>query len=370
MRPSVKLTFLAFRALTRAPRTIAFRVPTVQTFPRRMKVLLDHHLPFSLAHGGMPHQIIQMKTALESAGVEVEYLRWWETAQHGDIIHFFGRPAPDYVGFAHGLGCKVVLAELLNATGSRSRAQLAFQKMAIAVLRKMLPKTFATRLAWESYQLADACVALTPWEANLMIYLFDAPPERVHVVPNGVEEIFLNSSKAERGQWLVCTTTITERKRVLELARSAVHAQTPLWIIGKAYADTDAYAREFLTLARQHPQIIRYEGAVADRTQLARCYREARGFVLLSAMESLSLSALEAAACECPLLLSDLPWARGTFRENASYCPVASPERTAEFLKKFYAAAPMLPPPPRPATWAEIGRQLKTIYERLPATSR
>ena len=282
----------------------------------------------------------------------------------GDIIHFAGRPAADYITFAHGQGCKVVVAELLTATGSRSRSELALQKMAIRIFRKILPATFAARMAWDAYRLADACIANTAWEAHLMHYLFDAPKERIHVVPNGVEEIFLNSVSAARGPWLVCTATITERKRVLELAEAAVRARTPLWIIGKPYADFDAYARKFFALAKQQPQILRYEGAVSDRVQLARIYREARGFVLLSAMETRSLSAEEAAACECPLLLSDLPWARSTFGGHAGYCPVASVERTAGFLRKFYDATPTLKPPPKPASWLEIARQLKTIYER------
>src|SRR5208283_223757 len=134
----------------------------------------------------------------------------------------------------------------------------------------------------------------------------------------------------------VCTATLTERKRVLELAEAAVRAQTPVWIIGKAYAESDSYAQRFFALARQQPGIIHYEGAISDRARLAQIYRAARGFVLLSAMETRSLSAEEAAACECPLLLSDLPWARSTFGGHASYCPVVAPERTARFLRKFY----------------------------------
>src|SRR6185503_2412225 len=107
---------------------------------------------------------------------------------------------------------------------------------------------------------------------------------------------------AERGRWLVCTAIITERKRVLELAQAALHAQTPIWIIGKPYSETDPYFQEFLALAKTHPEVIRYEGAISDRQRLAQIYREARGFVLLSKWESLSLSALEAAACGCPVL--------------------------------------------------------------------
>lgn len=336
-----------------------------------MKVLFDHVMPFSLAHGGFQQQLAQTKSALERAGVEVDYVRWWDASQRGDIIHFVGRPTTDYVAFAHGQGCKVVIGELLTATGSRSRSELALQKNLTSVLRKILPATFATRMAWDSYRLADACIALTPWEAHLMNYLFGAPKERIHVVPNGVEEVFLNSAKVTRGQWLVCTATITERKRVLELAEAAVRAQTPLWIIGKAYADSDPYAQKIFALAKQYPQIIRYEGAIADRARLAQIYREARGFVLLSSMESLSLSALEAAACECPLLLSDLPWARSTFGNTTNYCPLTdSVETTSRVLRKFYDAAPSLQSPPKPATWGEVARQLKEIYERLLSTSR
>jgi glycosyltransferase involved in cell wall biosynthesis len=198
-----------------------------------------------------------------------------------------------------------------------------------------------------------------------MHYLFGVSKGRIYVVPNGVEEVFLDSPKAARGRWLVCTATITSRKCVLELAQAAVCSQTPVWIIGKPYSESDPYAQSFFALARRYPQILRYEGAIADRTGLAQIYREARGFVLLSSMESLSLSALEAAACECPLLLSDLPWARSTFGDAAWYCPVVSPERTAIFLRKFYDAAPSLNPPPKPAAWSDVARQLKAIYERV-----
>jgi len=335
-----------------------------------MKVLFDHHLPFSLAHGGFQQQLLQTKSALEKIGVETDFIRWWDDSQHGDIIHFFGRPTSDYINFAHGKGCKIVIAELLTATGSRSSLQLTLQKFSTDIFKTILPKTFTARLAWDAYRLADACIALTPWEAHLMNYLFNAPKENIHVVSNGVEEIFFNSPKISRGKWLVCTATITERKRVLELAEAAVRAQIPLWIIGKAYSESDAYAQKFFALAKQNPNFIRFEGAISDRPQLARIYREARGFVLLSAMESLSLSALEAAACECPLLLGDLPWARGAFGENASYCPIASAEHTAQILKIFYDAAPQLPSPQKPASWEDVARQLEKIYERALNTSR
>lgn len=335
-----------------------------------MKILFDHGSAFLLAHGGLQIQIEQTKSALESINVQVEHLRWWDDSQRGDIIHYFGRPVAGYVSSVRRKGIKAVIAPLLTGMGSRPKSALFFQRIFISACRKVLPPMITAPFGWDSHRLADACVALTSWEAYLMSYMFGAAPENVYVVPNGVEKVFLTSPREERGRWLVCTATITERKRVLELARAAVQAQTPLWIIGKPYSENEPYAKSFVALQSQHPQIIRYEGPVYDRSKLAQAYRQARGFALLSTMESLSLSALEAAACECPLLLSDLPWARTVFKENARYCPIASTPRTAEALRKFYEAAPDLKPPPRPLSWIQAAEQLKKVYEGLLNTAR
>jgi glycosyltransferase involved in cell wall biosynthesis len=331
-----------------------------------MKILTNCTLPFSLAHGGWAMQIEATGKALQGLGVEVEPVRWWDGTQRGDIIHFFGRMSAEQIRFAHKKSMKVVMAELLTATGSRSARQLFVQKQITRGLKRLAPRSLVAAFNWDSYRLADAVIALTPWEKHLMEYLFDADPARTFVVPNGVETCFFESPPLPRGSWLVCTATITGRKRVLELAQAAVAAKVPLWVVGRPYADDDPYAQKFFQLAKQEPNTVRYEGAVNDRTQLAAIYRAAHGFVLLSAEESLSLSALEAAACGCPLLLSDLPWARGSFAGGAQFCPVTdSVQVTAGALRQFYDTAPGLPPPSKPATWAEVGRELIAIYEKV-----
>jgi glycosyltransferase involved in cell wall biosynthesis len=336
-----------------------------------MKVLFNCGVPFMLAHGGAQIQIEQTMAALEKLGVAVEPLRWWDGNQTGDVLHNFGRMSSPLLLAAQQNGMKVVVAELLTAQGSRSPAHIKLQKILRHLMLRSLPHSRVAQFNWDSYSLADACVLLTGWEAFLLKELYGALPAKIHVVPNGVEDVFLNSQPTKRGPWLVCTATITERKRVLELAEAAVLAQTPLWVIGKPYAESDPYAQRFYAVAKAHPAVVRYEGPVQDRVKLAQVYREARGFVLLSAMESLSLSALEAAACECPLLLSRLPWATTVFRESACYCPViSSAAKTAGHLRQFYAAAPGLKPPSRPLTWLEVGQQLKRLYETLLSTSR
>jgi glycosyltransferase involved in cell wall biosynthesis len=332
-----------------------------------MKILIDHQLPFLLAHGGLQIQIERTKQALEAAGLEVEYLRWWDDSQKGDIIHFFGRANPYHIDFAHAKGMKYVMSELLTGQGSRTRTQLRVQSLVEKALRAVVPPTFLVNFRWDAYHKADACIFLTEWEAEVARLLFSPPAHRLHVVPNGVEpEFFLSASAApSRGGELVCTATITERKRVLELAEAAVAARVPVRALGNPYGKNDPYYRRFLTLGEQHPDFVRYAEAVNDRIELARIYQSARGFVLLSTMESLSLSALEAAASGCPLLLSDLPWARCTFGRSATYCPIGSTRSTAACLRDFYDKAPGLPRPETPSLWEDVARQLVEIYQEL-----
>lgn len=329
----------------------------------RMKVLIDHPLPFALAHGGLQVQIEHTKRGLEQAGVEVEYLRWWDEDQKGDVIHYVGRPSSDLIRFAHQKGMRVVLAELLSGLGSRPPTARLLQKCFMRMAETLLPSNFTSRMAWESYRTADACIALTEFEARLMQDMFGAPSEKVHVLPNGIEEIFF-TKKGETSKWLICTASITERKRVLETAQAAAIAGTPLWVIGKPYSEKDGYFREFRDLCARHSGILRYDGPVNDRAQLAEAYRCARGFVLLSTMETRSISAEEAAASATPLLLSDLSWARSVFGDKVQYCsPRLSGEPLARALRSFYDLAPSLPPPPLPCSWTDVGHRLCSIYK-------
>src|SRR5207244_4002124 len=113
----------------------------------------------------------------------------------GEIIHCFGRALPLVVSLAHQKGMKFVMTDLLTAPGSRPAWKHWLHRTGLRILRETLPASFTSSVTSGSYRIADACCALTPWEAQLMQYLFDAPRERVHVVPNGVEAEFFNALK-------------------------------------------------------------------------------------------------------------------------------------------------------------------------------
>lgn len=336
-----------------------------------MKILFDHNLPFLLAHGGFQIQIEQTKKALMQVGVQVEELRWWDATQTGDIIHYFGRPSGGYIDFAHQKGFKVVVGELHTGLGSRSDKQRLLQKIIIKISKKIVPRSFTSRLHWDAYAKADAFFALTNFEKTIMVEMFGAHKEKTYEVPNGVEDEFFsdqNHSGIEipHQKYFVCTATITERKRIFELAKAAVLAQVPVWFIGSPYSQEDPYYINFLNLQKRHPEIIIYKGAISDRNHLATAYRRSSGFVLYSLMESQSLSALEAAACQCRLLLADYPWARSTFGDKANYFkPDLNPSQLADCLKKYYCNLESLVKPDLPKKWLEIGSIVKANYQKI-----
>jgi glycosyltransferase involved in cell wall biosynthesis len=330
-----------------------------------MKILIDHQLPFALAHGGLQIQIEQTKAALEKNGTDVEYLRFWDAEQQGDVLHVFGRFPKTYIELAQRKGMAVVMSDLLSETGSRSRRALLAQKGLIHVARNLLPATFLSRMGWDSYKTADLVIALTTWEATLMVDLFDADVSKIQVVPNGVEDCFFLQSPPEiREDWLLCTGTITPRKRIVELARAAVAGKVKIRIVGKPYSEQDPYYHEFLRIWANNREFIDFSGPIYDRMELARAYSRARGFVLFSLFESLSLSALEAAAAGCRMLITDLPWARTTFGENAAYCsPLATIAESGRVLRNFSEAIDIQPKPQKPLRWVEVADRLLKIYE-------
>ncbi len=331
-----------------------------------MKLIFDCATPFFLAHGGLTIQVRQTLAALRQLGVEVAYARWWEDDQPADVIHFFGRPTPLYAALCRQKQRRLVISDLLTAQGSYSAGRRRINRLLLAADRPLRGR-LRRRLGWDVYDAAATVVALTDWEARLLRELYGVTAPPIQVVPNGVDDIFLTPdapAPAGAGR-LICTATVTARKRVLELARAAVLARVPIRFIGAPYREGDAYSRAFLDFAGAHRDWIDYAGAMDDRRELAAQYRQAAGFVLLSAMESQSLSALEAAACGLPLLLSDLPWARHSFGAQATYCPIGNEAHTARCLGAWYRALDRAPRPPRPLSWLQVGERLRAIYAAL-----
>jgi len=328
-------------------------------------ILLNHGTPFSLAHGGVTNIVHRTHDVLVSQGFNVEYLRWWDPDQKGDVLFHFGRPTVSLVKFAKASGYIVVAEHVMTGLVSRPAWQRAIQKRAIAACRRFLPKYVSGLFNWDIFDLLDMNFFPSAWDAEVAAHMFDVRPDKSTVLPYGVNDAFLQSKEVAREGFLITTATITPRKRVMELAKACDTAQVPLKVVGKPYAQSDSYFDEFKALEASS-DYVEHIPHIANQSELASLYRRARGFVLISAMETISQSAIEAAACRCPLLLSDMDWAHRSFSDNASYCPITnSTSRTARSIINFYDNAPARPSNWVPPSWSEARQNLSAVFEEL-----
>lgn len=331
-----------------------------------MKVLIDCHHPFALAHGGMQIQIEQTLAALNALGVSAEPLRWWDDQQRGDLLHQFGATPVDTLQLAHRQGLKVVMTLLLSQTCNRSAAQLWLRKLMIGGLSKLPNSMRGRNSVWDRCAACDHIIVGLEAERRVVVENYRVPPAKVSTVPLGLSDGFLQASAATRdGGYLIAVGTIAPVKRSLELARLARKTGVPVLFVGKPFEPDNDYWREFSALV--DGRCVRHQPHVASEPELIRLYRAARGFVLMSQYENWSFVAQEAAACGLPLLLMDLPWSRERFGAQANYFPKPWDENSsAAALKTFYERAATMPSPRiKLHGWPEAGRRLKQIYEAL-----
>jgi len=331
-----------------------------------MKIIISHGLPFALAHGGTQTLIESLMTQAKAMGIDMEPERWWNENQKGDILHFIGRPLDMHVQLAKQKGYRVMMTEFLDRTASRSKTALLVQRGVKSVVSRMMPG-WTGRLGWNVYKELDALVYVTDLEAGVSASLFGAPKEKLHVIPHGLpeEEISSLRSPAPEENYLICLATIHPRKNPLLLARAANQARVPVRFVGRPYGEDDVYYREFI--GALNPAFTTYEGFVTTERK-HDLIRQARGFVLLSEMESGCFAVYEAAAAGLPQLLSDLPWASRVYQNipGINFVRLSSIDDIAGQLTKFYQTAHRSPHMTFPvASWLDITRQYETIYKDI-----
>lgn len=330
-----------------------------------MKILLNCHLPFLLAHGGMQIQIEQTKAALEKIGLAVEYLRWWDESQKGDILHHFGLFDTALTELAHRKNWKVAMTVLLTAQCNRSEREYLVRKIAIRSALAMLPRKLKERLPWQTYFECDRVIVGLKAERMVLERVYGVPGGHISVVPLGLNDAFLNAGPASRtDDALICTGTISPAKNSLELARLARAANTPMLFVGKPFDLKGAYWMEFEKLI--DGKIVRHHSHVSNAPELIALLQRARGYVLMSRAENWSLAAHEAAACGLPVLVPNQRWAHERFGERAHYWPANGFDATVAALRKFYDACPQLSAPGiRQYSWVEVAESLRGVYGQM-----
>jgi glycosyltransferase involved in cell wall biosynthesis len=330
-----------------------------------MKVLFDHLQPFFFAHGGFQTQIEQTRQGLLELGVEVEWLRWWDDTQKGDLIHYFGTAPASYLRQARSIGIPTVMTTLFTATCNRSDRLLRLQGTVVrTVLGLPVGGGIKRQLEWSSFGLCDRNVVGLEAERRVLELVYGLPASRVSLLPLGLPDRFLSAQPSDRaGDHLICVGTITERKCSVELADLARRAEVPILFVGKPYAESDPYWKTFSSKIDNH--WVRYQPHVHSEDEMIALLRNARGCVVKSWYENWCLAAHEAAACGLPLLVPDQKWSRERFGAEATYFSTDG-TGDAEILRRFYQHCPdQSQPKIQLHSWRDVATLLRPIYESV-----
>ncbi|MDX1953492.1 MAG: glycosyltransferase [Verrucomicrobiota bacterium] len=331
-----------------------------------MKVLIDHSSPFLLAHGGFQIQIEKTSQALTELGVDVEYIRWWDGTQKGDLIHFFGEPRTDYLRRARAINLPVVLTILMSETCNRSDHRL---KMQGAIVRTLLKSPIGhgilDQLKWKAFLENDRIIVGLAAEKKALKAIYGLSDSQIRIVPLGLSETYLHAGPPTRCEpHLICTGTITAVKNSLELAKLAHRAQVPIQFVGKPYHLEDAYWKTFQS--QIDGTIVKYVTHVSNESEMIHLLQRARGFVLMSDYENWCLSAHEAVACGLPILVPDQKWSRERFGEKAHYFHGRGRTENSKAIKDFYDRCPQLKAPDiKLFSWHEVARSLIEVYSEV-----
>jgi D-inositol-3-phosphate glycosyltransferase len=245
------------------------------------------------------------------------------------------------------------------------------------------------RFEAEIAQQADMLIASTSDEAAELIGSYGASPERVFVVPPGVDLATfrpLDRVEARRkigyadGPLLLFVGRLERLKgvevaiRALALLTGRAHPGLRLLVLGEDSRDGDESEKERLKAIATSLGVrerVDFLGSVAHH-ELPYFYSAADACVMPSYTESFGLVGLEAQACGCPVVASDVPGLRSVVRDEVSgYLihgddPAAYAERigrllsTPELVQQMGRRASMLA---QRFSWTRTADRLEVLFE-------
>jgi glycosyltransferase involved in cell wall biosynthesis len=292
-----------------------------------VKVVLASYQAVSLLSGGPYTQIRGTAQYLTEHGVTPMFFDQWRrlTSQDCDLVHLF----------AANIGTYHLAREIRQLGIPMVVSPIVFSSHSEVFLRGVLAATRAAqRLGpglWSDYAIcADICswaasvLPNTAAEADLIREGLGVPGEKIHVIPNGVDERFRHGDAELFTQEYGLKNFILnvghigpKRKNVLNLIRALGQIDRPAVLIGRVEGSDQG--EECLAEARKHENILVLEGITNDSELLASAYAACDVFVLPSLFETPGIAALEAGLAGAKVVITPSGGTREYFRDMATY---------------------------------------------------
>jgi len=332
-----------------------------------MKILFSDITFSYLFPGGKQVHAEKLFNSLIKLGQNVEYENWHNPYLEGDIIHFFGFNDFNKIKALKEKGYKLVYTHIMDGLTNQSKFKL-FLHYIKNKLVVFLPKKFNLIFPWRALNYFDAIIYMHKNDRDTAIYLYNIDPHKTFVIPHAVDSIerFSGNNIIDNSdKYLVTVGSIVERKNILYTAELCIKNKIPIKFIGHSFNENSVYFKKFKKLTSN--KYVEYLGFLPEDEKI-EILKKSSGFILLSLGESGCISVYEAAAAGLPLLLSDLPWAKGYEKpNNLYYCKLNDKTKASIQINSFYKNSYRKEFPSfLIKNWDMIANEYLSVYKSLP----
>jgi glycosyltransferase involved in cell wall biosynthesis len=192
---------------------------------------------------------------------------------------------------------------------------------------------------------ASRVIAVSDFTKRETIDLLGTPVDKIRVVPNAVEDVFVPDGARADGDYVLAVGTLEPRKN---LARIATAVDGELRVVG---------ARGWGGV--EPPRSVTWLGDVDDE-ELAALYRGARCLVYASLYEGFGIPVAEALACGCPVVTTTGSAMEEVAGDQATYVDATDVDSIRDGIARAFR-----PEPRRGPSWADVAAQTRAVYEEV-----
>jgi glycosyltransferase involved in cell wall biosynthesis len=248
--------------------------------------------PLIQTRAGTARHVRGLLAALrDRPGIDLELVSFGGTGRLSSIVR-------DAIWYPIGLARRATAADVLHCTtfrgpvGARVPTVLTVHDLAILRFPEAFPRwhrLYGKAGLARVLHGAAAIVAVSEFTKAETVELAGVPAERIRVVPNGVDPVFVADGPRAEGDYVLSVATLEPRKNLSRVVQAAALAGVELRVVGaRGWGGVDVPG---------------WVGEIPDG-QLASLYRGARCVLYPSLYEGFGLPVLEAMACGTPVVTS------------------------------------------------------------------